>query len=125
MSAAPEVCTRAKHWIFLGVALLLGVALVPLYFFNPIEHGFYPKCMLHSLTGLDCPGCGGLRAVHQLLHGHLVRAFQFNPLFICLLPLGAWWFLRWVMQKYFDWAWANPFQNTKWPWLLGGGSPHG
>jgi len=87
--------------------LLVGFALVAsallLYFFNPTQVGFYPKCMFHAWTGLDCPGCGGLRAAHQLLHGHFAAAFRFNPLLICLLPLalvyGSWYFLARLQSK--------------------------
>jgi len=43
---------------------------------------------------LLCPGCGVLRALHQLLHGDLAPAFRFNPMLVVSLPfliwLGAW-----------------------------------
>lgn len=38
------------------------------------------------MTGLDCPGCGSQRAVHELLHGHIQSAFYLNPLFVVSLP---------------------------------------
>lgn len=60
-----------------GVALA-GLALV--YAFDPATSRFYPPCALHSLTGLQCPGCGGTRALHQLLHGNVRAAFQLNPM---------------------------------------------
>ena len=37
-------------------------------------------CMFHRLTGLDCPGCGMTRAFHQLSHGNLDEAMEFNLL---------------------------------------------
>ncbi|HWN94144.1 MAG TPA: DUF2752 domain-containing protein [Methylomirabilota bacterium] len=60
-----------------------------LYIFNPADHGFYPRCYLKVMTGLDCPGCGGLRATHQLLHGHIAEAFALNPLFVVAVPIGG------------------------------------
>jgi len=73
-------------------ALATGAALVVLYFFAPTEHPFYPRCVFHSITGLACPGCGSLRAVHNLLHGEFAAAFRLNPLMMILLPAvaGAW-----------------------------------
>src|SRR5215204_2956963 len=67
-------------------------ALVVLYFFAPAEHAFYPRCVFYSVTGLACPGCGSLRAVHNLLHGELAAAFRLNPLVLILLPslAGIW-----------------------------------
>lgn len=60
-----------------------------LYFFNPAQNGFYPRCLFKYATGLDCPGCGGLRATHQLLHGQIAAAFSLNPLMVLLLPLAV------------------------------------
>ena len=64
--------------------------LAALFMFNPAEHAFYPRCAFHSMTGLLCPGCGGLRAAHQLLHGHLAAAWALNPLAVLLVPVFLW-----------------------------------
>jgi len=68
-----------------GIAAIVAVAI--LYFFPPTEHSFYPRCVFRSLTGLNCPGCGSLRAMHGLLHGNLSGAFHLNPAFVISLPL--------------------------------------
>jgi hypothetical protein len=65
-----------------------GVAAV-VYFFNPSSHAFYPVCQFHRLTGLNCPGCGGTRALYALLHGHLAEALRDNALFIVGAALAA------------------------------------
>ena len=72
---------------------LLGAAAV-LFFFDPAIVRFYPRCPLHSLTGLDCPACGGLRAAHLLLHAQVRAAFALNPFLFFALPAGALVFLR-------------------------------
>ncbi|MGA9451985.1 MAG: DUF2752 domain-containing protein [Verrucomicrobiia bacterium] len=77
------------------VATVLGSGAV-LFFFNPGTHGFYPVCLFHELTGLNCPGCGGTRAAYQLLHGHLLLALRDNALFIltvAALTLRGLWFI--------------------------------
>ncbi len=69
------------------------VALFVLLVFNPASSGIFPPCPFHRLTGLYCPGCGSLRAVHQLLHGNLSMAFRLNPLLILSLILFAFWLI--------------------------------
>ena len=66
--------------------ILAAVALALIYLYSPVQHGFYPRCLFHSLTGLDCPGCGSLRSIHYLLHGQLATAFRLNPLIYVLAP---------------------------------------
>ena len=70
--------------------LLAAVAGLVLFCFDPRQYHFYPICFLHRITGLLCPGCGALRALHQLLHGHLAAAFRFNPMLVLSLPLLFW-----------------------------------
>ncbi|MGW2822601.1 DUF2752 domain-containing protein [Streptomyces sp. NPDC001443] len=45
---------------------------------DPNEPGHYPVCPLLRLTGIYCPGCGGLRSAHAFVHGDLVTALQDN-----------------------------------------------
>ncbi|GHH94814.1 DUF2752 domain-containing protein [Streptomyces capillispiralis] len=45
---------------------------------DPNEPGHYPVCPLLRLTGLYCPGCGGLRSAHAVVHGDLLAALQAN-----------------------------------------------
>lgn len=57
--------------------------------------GIGMPCMFHTITGLYCPGCGGTRAVKQLLHGNLLMSFQYHPLVlytaaVVLLELATW-----------------------------------
>jgi hypothetical protein len=73
--------------VLLLVVLVVGVGLLVLFRFDPARNGFYPFCLLYRTTGLLCPGCGGLRALHQLLHGNFGEAFRLNPLAFVVLPL--------------------------------------
>jgi hypothetical protein len=73
-----------------------------LYAFSPTEHGFYPRCLFRALTGWQCPGCGGTRALYQLLHLHLGEAMRLNALVTILAPVALAWFVYWywtVMRK--------------------------
>lgn len=69
---------------------LLGALL--LWLVNPAAAGWLPPCPWHALTGLQCPGCGSLRAIHSLLHLDWAQALALNPLACLCLPfLGLWW----------------------------------
>jgi hypothetical protein len=89
----------ARHglWLWLAGAGVLAVLLLVLFLFDPAHHAFYPVCMFHRVTGLQCPGCGGLRAAHHLLHGEVLTAFRYNPLVVLAAPVAAlllarrWW----------------------------------
>jgi len=70
----------------MGAAILGVAALALLRIFDPATSSIFPPCPLHYLTGLYCPGCGSLRALHALLHGDLRRAWAMNPLAIVVLP---------------------------------------
>jgi Protein of unknown function (DUF2752) len=80
--------TLVATWIL----LILGAVYV--FAFEPGKTGFFPPCLFRQLTGLQCPGCGSTRALHQLLHGHFTAAFALNPLFVVAIPLLLYALLR-------------------------------
>ena len=65
-----------------------------LYRFDPMRVDFYPRCPVYLVTGFYCPGCGGLRAGHALLHGHFLEALGYNPFLVLalggVLAAGVW-----------------------------------
>src|ERR1019366_8591847 len=81
-----------------GIPLVALAGLV-LFCFDPRQYHFYPLCIFHQTTGLLCPGCGGLRGLHQLLHGHLAAAFRFNPMLVASLPCLVWFGARYGLQQ--------------------------
>ncbi len=77
-----------------GVALItVAAGLVYLFLFDPASGGRWPRCPFRAATGLYCPGCGSLRATHQLLHGNVAAALGLNPLMVLSLPFLAYAFL--------------------------------
>jgi hypothetical protein len=87
--------------IFVGVVLgmtAIGAGAV-VFFFNPNTHKFYPVCLFHQLTGLNCPGCGATRALYALLHGNITLALKDNALFISSLAALIVWSVRFVFRK--------------------------
>src|SRR5438045_3746474 len=90
-----RVAEVQKHrWkrVPLGAASVVFVFLAAatvLFFFEPGAYTFYPRCLFYQTTGLLCPGCGSLRATHQLLHGHIAAALRLNALLVTAIPVGA------------------------------------
>jgi hypothetical protein len=74
---------RLKLAVVIGA---IAVFLCFVLFFDPAKSDLYPPCPFHAITGFYCPGCGSLRAIHQLLYGNPVAAFGLNPLMILSLP---------------------------------------
>ncbi|WP_140937885.1 DUF2752 domain-containing protein [Sphingobacterium lumbrici] len=75
-----------RSYFFLVVFLGLVGVLVLYKYINPVEHILFPKCPVKHITGLDCPGCGGQRALHHLLNGQFKQAFAQNQLLFFLTP---------------------------------------
>jgi hypothetical protein len=70
----------------LGVAFAFSGVLEPL-------GGLVPRCPMHSITGLYCPGCGGTRALMRLLHFDPAGALQHNAAAVLAAPFLAWAFV--------------------------------
>ena len=88
MKALPPKISAAPSpaWVvglILGALALVGGATI--FFFNPAKYGFYPICLFHQITGLNCPGCGATRALYALVHGNLATAMRDNALLVCAL----------------------------------------
>ena len=81
----PAVATAAA----LGVCLLVNVV-------DPNEPGSLGLCPFTWATGgLDCPGCGTLRATRALTRGDIGLAADHNLLFVALVPLLLWGLAGW------------------------------
>lgn len=46
-------------------------------------------CLFRALTGFECPGCGATRMCTSLLMLDFRAAWSYNPVMMCLLPIGA------------------------------------
>ena len=75
---------------------LVGGLTIALHFRDPHSSGSWGICPLYALTGLYCPGCGGLRAVNDLSNGDVWGAASSNLVFVALVPLVVLWWLRWT-----------------------------
>ncbi len=106
---------RLKFALVLGLIIICGIVL---YLFNPENSNLYAPCPFKTLTGFYCPGCGSLRALHQLLHGHIGAACRLNALMVCSLPILGYSFLSnlafVIRRRHFP----KIFVPAIWIWLM-------
>ncbi|MES2519595.1 MAG: DUF2752 domain-containing protein [Bacteroidota bacterium] len=71
------------------ILAVLTIVITAFYFFwNPSKISFLPLCPFKNFTGFYCPGCGGQRAFHDILHGNFIAAFHANLLIYLFLPMA-------------------------------------
>jgi hypothetical protein len=108
-------------------AVAIMATLGALFFFDPAISLLFPPCPIQWLTGLYCPGCGSLRALHLLLHGDLMGALKKNALMVTSIPIMAllvirprWAYFRWVpWAAFFILIIFSIFRNIPvWPFEL-------
>ena len=120
-SIPPKIKTTVPPSLGFFAGVVLGAAIfgagTVVFFFNPSTHGFYPICLFHALTGLNCPGCGATRSLYALLHGKVMLALKDNALFIVLLAAagvrGLWFATRIIRRRP-----AGTFLPANILWLL-------
>jgi len=88
-----------ERLLALTVVTAVVSALAYLRLFNPANPAtnYYPSCPFFTLTGFHCPGCGTLRGLHQLTHGHLLTALDYNALMVLSLPFLAYTFISYTL----------------------------
>jgi hypothetical protein len=84
-----------RRWLpALGAGALLIGAVGYVGLVDPHKpHSIFPICPFRLLTGWNCPACGGLRMVHDVLHGHLTAAISDNVFLLVGIPVLAGWIL--------------------------------
>jgi hypothetical protein len=80
-----------------GAVLVLSVLL---HVRDPHQRGSWGFCPWLLLTGTQCPGCGGLRAVNDLTNGDIAGAASSNLLLVGSIPLVGFLWLRWLRDRW-------------------------
>jgi hypothetical protein len=101
-----------------GAVLLVALAAVVLRAFNPATTWFYPPCPFRALTGYLCPGCGTLRAIHEVLRGNFFAALKLNPVMMLLLPFVGYSAASWAGENTFGRALPAVFIRPVYIWAL-------
>jgi hypothetical protein len=98
--------------------VIVAGAATYLFLVDPARGVGYPTCPFRMLTGLQCPGCGSTRALHQLLHGHPLAAFELNPLLVIAVPFFVFVLLVFTQQAMFGGRKLDIAIPAKYGWVL-------
>ncbi len=83
----PAVAT-GRHRLMFGVVACALAGIGYLVVADPHDpHAVMPACPIRLVTGLDCPACGSLRLVHDLLHGQVQAAIHDNLFVLTCSPI--------------------------------------
>jgi len=88
---------RSRAPLTSGAVVAAATAALALH--SPYAAGSYGFCPIHVLTGLWCPGCGALRATHDLAHGDVASAWGMNPLWVVLVPVLVVGWSVWLVRR--------------------------
>jgi hypothetical protein len=77
-----------------------GAAALALHVRDPHSSGSWGVCPWLLLTGTWCPGCGSLRAVHDLTDGDVAAAVSSNLLLVLALPVLVLLWARWTQRAW-------------------------
>lgn len=95
---APYAARAGRLAVPVGILAAVAGAFAYVAAVDPNEPGHYPVCPLLRLTGLYCPGCGGLRSAHAFVHGDFLTALQANaPAVLGYLGFAVLWTV-WVVR---------------------------
>ncbi|OEV03105.1 DUF2752 domain-containing protein [Streptomyces nanshensis] len=101
-----------------GTLAAVGAAFAYVGAVDPGEPGHYPVCPLLHFTGLYCPGCGGLRSAHAVVHGDLAGALGMNALAVIGFAVFAVFMVFWVVRVLRSRPVSVELRTPHW-WALG------
>ncbi len=76
--------------IFLVIFFLVVIIGAVFYVFNPYQASQitgYTGCTINEVFGVQCPTCGGTRAMYAVFQGNIIRAVQHNLLVVFSVPV--------------------------------------
>lgn len=106
---------KVRHKLF-GIGFVVIAFLF--YFLDPATHRLFPKCILYSVSGIYCPGCGSQRALHCLLHFDWAGVVRYNILFFPAAFILLYHYIHPVLNRWMHWKLPNILYHKNTPWIV-------
>lgn len=113
-TATREHSRAVRMALPVAVAGTLAAASLALHLRDPHQQGSWGICASRAFLGIDCPGCGGLRAVNDLTNFQIVDAASSNLLFVASIPFLAYMFGRWTWGRWTQRPWDPSDRAMTW-----------
>ena len=109
--APPEPPATRGRRMLAPTATIGGLALatLALHLRDPHQQGSWGFCPFNALTGLYCPGCGGLRAVNDLTDGQVGAALSSNIVVTLGVPITVVALVLWAADR-----WTGRTRTVEW-----------
>lgn len=90
-----------KEILLKSIKLLVTVLIPVVLYAIPLESicNGNTICIFTNIFGVECWGCGITRAIFSVLHFHFYDAWEYNPLFVVVLPLLMFLWLRAAVRQ--------------------------
>lgn len=93
--------------VCLGVFLVIPM----LIYRHPGDYRFIPSCPMKTVSGILCPGCGSVRALHFLLRGEVMMSLRCNVL---MIPMSIWisvLLMKWYRESFLKQTVNIPYET--------------
>ena len=108
-----------RYYVLFAIYFSIVLGCIILYHFDPATNSqIYPPSLSREIGGFYCAGCGTLRALHQLLHGHLLAALDLNPLMVLTAPYLIYSFISYTSPVILGQKIPQVYIKTSWIWLF-------
>lgn len=91
-----ETALYITGWCLLGIS---AIAVFYLKASHIVLTEIFAPCILYTLTGVYCPGCGGTRSVLHLLTGHPLKCLIYHPLVFYAAVVGGWFMISQTVER--------------------------
>lgn len=81
-----------------GLSIFLVVILV-LNHFDLTFHDIVPPCYVYTMSGFQCPGCGGTRAVIAMLEGKFLLSLSYHPVVLYVVVVYGWFLISQTIER--------------------------
>lgn len=98
MKVQKEYNTPFYYLGLAGLSVFL-LAILVLHCLDLTFSDVIPPCYFHTITGYQCPGCGGTRAVMSMLQGKFLLSLFYHPAVLYVVVLYGWFLISQTIER--------------------------